>query len=68
VNTHLFNLGYNSRTSYFVTELDHVEALAADGTAVGPFDPGFETVIVEVVAAREEVSNLLYLCGRFVYW
>lgn len=38
-------------TSGGVAQFNNIETLAANGTAVGPFDPRFQTVIMEIMSA-----------------
>jgi hypothetical protein len=43
--------------------LDKVEAGSADGAAVCPLDPGLEALVVQVVAAGEQVGDGLVFLG-----
>lgn len=48
-----------------IQELDDIEALAADGAAVGPFHPWPQTIIVEDMTARQHSSNLADISSLF---
>ena len=52
--TDITRLGLTSRS---IAELDDIEAAATDGTTVGSFDPGLQTVIVQDMATREQPGD-----------
>lgn len=54
----MLRAAFRRPTSRGVTELDHVEVLAADRATVGPFDPGLQAVVVQIMTARKEMGNL----------
>ena len=48
-------------TSHFVSELNLIEALAADGATVGPLHPRLQTLIVQVMTTGKKVGYQLTL-------
>ena len=51
-----------------VAKFDKIEACATDGATVGSFDPRAQARVVEVVSAREKVSDDFIVYGMFTVW
>lgn len=45
-------------TSRGFTQLDHIEALPADGATVGPLHPGLQAIVMEDMATGQQMGDL----------